>query len=270
MQNTAAPIVKDRGKAVLFVIMALAFVLVILYWMAIDAFQLKGLPAYFMQLGLYLAFFLLAGWGLRQERIRLPVDGRRVLAALAWSLVGWLVFVLVIQLLGLVRLPEAFAALQNTPAWKIGAQILSTWVFVGLGEEVLFRGYFLPAFRRHFTSGTDRRRTVAAVLLASAFFSLWHLPIRMTWLLAGELDWVTLLVSLLVLFVLGAGYAWLFIRSDNILLVGLVHGLMDYPLVGKDTQLAPIILVVAIICVEITLLIQRKNVKSRKVEQEKK
>lgn len=69
-----------------------------------------------------------------------------------------MVFVLLIQLFGLAQLSEEFLALQKIPAWKIGMQLLSTWLFVGLGEEVLFRGYFLKAFWRHFTIETDRRR----------------------------------------------------------------------------------------------------------------
>jgi membrane protease YdiL (CAAX protease family) len=258
----STPIEKNRGKAVLIIIMALTFVLVVIFWMTIQLYQLKGLPLYFMQLGLYLIFYLLAWWGLKQERITLPVNARLVLEALAWSLVGWLFFVLLIQLLGLARLPEEFQALKNTPAWKTGAQILSNWFFVGMGEEVLFRGYFLKAFWRHFIIGTDRRRTVVAFLLVSAFFSLWHLPSRITWLISGELDLVMLLVSLLTLFLLGLGYAYLFVRSDNILLTGLVHGLLDFPLVGKNSQMTPIILVVAMSCVEIARLTRRKKVKA--------
>ena len=200
---------------------------------------------------------------MRQERISLPVTKRLIVQALAWSLAGWIVFVLLIQLIGLAKLSEAFLALQNIPAWKIGAQMLSTWVFVGLGEEVLFRGYFLKAFWRHFTSETDRRRMVKAVLLSSAFFSVWHLPVRIVQVIAGELDWVTLLISLLVLFLMGLGFSYLFIRSGNIILTGLVHGLVDYPLVGKDTQLSFIILLAAIGCVEIARWAARKKLEGR-------
>ena len=262
MENTSTPIEKDRGKAVLVLIMVLTLVLVTLYWAAIQVFQLEGLTLYFMQLGLYLIYFLLACWGLKQEQISLPINTRRILEALAWTLVGWLLFLLLIHLLGAVRLPEELQALKNTPAWKIGAKILSTWFFVGMGEEVLFRGYFLKAFRRHFTRGTDRRRTVAAVLLVSAFFSLWHLPIRISWLISGELDLALLLVSHLVLFLLGIGYAYLYIRSDNILLTGLVHGVSNYPLVGVNSQMSAIILVAAIGCVEITRLISGRKGKA--------
>ncbi len=266
MENTSPPMENNRGKAVLVTIMALAFVAAILFWVAIQLFQPKGLPLYFAQLGLYLIFFLLAWWGLKQERIHLPVNARSILEALAWSLVGWLIFLLVVQLLGMARLPEEFQALKDTPAWKIGANILSTWVFVGLGEELLFRGYFLKAFWRHFTRGTDRRRTVVAILLVSAFFSLWHLPSRIIWLISGEVDGILFLISLLALFLLGLGYAYLFVRSDNILLVGLVHGVSDFSLVGMNSQMAPIILVVAIGCVEIARWINRKKVKALQQE----
>ncbi|MBN2257576.1 MAG: CPBP family intramembrane metalloprotease [Anaerolineaceae bacterium] len=262
MENTSTPTEKNRGKAVVVLIMVLTLVLVTLYWAAIQVFQLEGLTLYFMQLGLYLVYFLLACWGLKQEQISLPINARRILEALAWTLVGWLVFLLFIQLLGAARLPEEFQALKDTPAWKIGAKILSTWFFVGMGEELLFRGYFLKAFRRHFTQGTDRRRTVGAVLLVSAFFSLWHLPIRISWFISGELDLIMLLVSLLVLFVLGLAYAYLFIRSDNILLTGLVHGVSDYPLVGINSQMTAIILAVAIGCVEISRLISGRKAKA--------
>jgi membrane protease YdiL (CAAX protease family) len=205
---------------------------------------------------------LLAWWGLRQEGITFPIDARRMLEALAWTLVGWLFFLLVIQLLGMARLAQEFQVLKNTPAWKIGLQILSTWFFVGFGEELLFRGYLLQAFRRHFTGGIDRRRTVATVLVSSAIFSLWHLPSRMLWLVTGEGDLTLILISLVALFLLGLGYAYLFVRSDNILLVGWVHGISDLPLVGKDTQMAPIILLVAIGCVEIARWKTRKKAKA--------
>jgi membrane protease YdiL (CAAX protease family) len=262
MENASTPINRKQGKATLIIIMALTIVLVLLFWVAIQLFQLNGLPLYFIQLGLYLLLFLLAWWGLTQEQITLPLNARMIFEALAWTLVGWLLFVLLIQLLGLARLPEEFQSLQSIPTWKIGAQILSTWFFVGMGEEVLFRGYFLQAFMRHFTIDIYRRRKVVAILLVSVFFSLWHLPNRMIWLLTGEIDLVLFLISLMVLFLLGLGYAYLFIRSNNILLVGLVHGLSDYPLIGKDSQMAPIILVVAIVCIEITRLITSKKGKA--------
>jgi membrane protease YdiL (CAAX protease family) len=101
------------------------------------------------------------------------------------------------------------------------------------------------------------------VLLCSAFFSLWHLPARVAELLTGGLDWATLLLSLAVLFLLGLGFSFLYLRSGNLLLVGLVHGVMDYPLIGKDTQLNFILLLAAIACVEIAHWAAKKHANSR-------
>ena len=260
MVDTLTSFEKNLGKITLIVIMSLAAILVVVYWWLIQLLQIAGLPLYFMQLGLYLIFYLLAWWGMKQEGTSLSITTRRIMEALIWSLVGWLFFVLLIQVLGMVQLSEEFQSLAATPAWKICAKIFSTWFFVGMGEEVLFRGYFLSAIRRHFTSGTDQRRTVNAVLLSSAFFSLWHLPVQLVWVFTGEADVLTVLISLVVLFLMGLGFAYLFVRSDNIVLVGLVHGLMDFPLVGTNSQVTAIILLVAIGCVEIVRWVARQKV----------
>ncbi len=262
MEIPSTSIDNKQGKTVLIIIMALSCAVVVLFWAAIQCFHLEGLPLYFMQLGLYLLLFLFALLGLKKEQINLSINLRRIWQALAWTLVSWAVFLLVIQLLGMVRVSDAFQVLGSTPAWKIGANILSTWIFVGMGEEVLFRSYFLNAFLRHFTHGTDRRRRVLAMLLVSAFFSLWHLPNRILWLITGEINLLLFLISLLVLFLLGLGYAILYVRSDNILLAGLVHGISDFPLVGMNTQMAPVILLAAIGCVEIQRLVLRKRAKA--------
>jgi len=260
MENTSTLIEKNQGKAILIVIATLTFVMSILFWSAVQLLHLEGLTLYFTQIGLYLLLFLMALWGLKTEQITLPIDTRRILQALGFTLVGWLFFLLAIQILGMTQIREEFLALKNTPAWKIAANILSTWLFVGFGEEVLFRGYFLNAFFQHFTRGTTKRRAVVAAVLISAFFSIWHFPNRILWLITGEIDVVLFLISFLVLFVLGLGYAYLFIRSDNILLAGLVHGVSDFPLVGENTQLnAVLILLVAIGCIEITHLTARKK-----------
>jgi membrane protease YdiL (CAAX protease family) len=262
MVNTSTSLEKNQGKIALFAIMTLTVVLVVVYWWTIQSLEITGLPLYFMQLGLYLTFYLLARWGMKQEGIFLPLNTRRILEAAAWSLMGWLFFVLMLQLLGLAQLSAEFHALMNVPAWKIGAKILSTWFFVGMGEEVLFRGYFLKAFWRHFTGESDRRRTMNAILLSSTFFSLWHLPVRLVWLISGEVDVVTLVISMVVLFLLGLGFSYLFVRSDNILLVGFVHGLMDYSLVGTNSQVTALILLAAIGCVEIARLATREKVRA--------
>lgn len=60
-----------------------------------------------------------------------------------------------------------------------------------------------------------------------------------------------LVLSLGMLFLLGCGFAALFVRTRNILLVGLAHGIMNYPLIGQDTQLSFILLLTVIGATEI-------------------
>lgn len=55
------------------------------------------------------------------------------------------------------------------PLW----QVLPLALFVGLWEEVLFRGFALGRFREGF--GTDQRGTAQAIALSSLFFGLAHL-----------------------------------------------------------------------------------------------
>lgn len=47
---------------------------------------------------------------------------------------------------------------------------------------------------------------VISILLVSAIFSLWHLPVRLTWLVSGQLDGRTLALSLVMLFLSGWGH----------------------------------------------------------------
>ncbi len=250
-----------QNKAIFFTILALTVLLTIAFWAVIQTSHLHGLGVYFLQLGLYALFYLLAWWGLKREGIHLEFGGRKLLVAAGISIIGWLAFVGILFLLGATQMLAEFSALGQTPTWKVLAQIVSTWLFVGLGEEILFRGYFFKAVENHFTIEGSRRRTLKASLLSSVLFSLWHLPVRLVEVLNGGSDWLTLLLSLVVLFMLGLGFTYLYLRSDNIWLTGLVHGLNDYPLVGKNSQLSFIILLVAIGCVEGARWLNKRRIK---------
>ncbi|MHB8087412.1 MAG: hypothetical protein CVT47_01420 [Thermoplasmata archaeon HGW-Thermoplasmata-2] len=249
----------NHNKSVTPVIIVFTLLLPILFFAAVKVFNLGGLPLYFEQLGLYAFFFVLAFWGIKQSQISLPFSGRKVLAALAITLASWLIFVAIITGTGIIRLADEVTALRSVEAWKVWAQIVSTWFFVGIGEEVLFRGYFLKKLMAFYEGKNAKNATLLAVIVSSAFFSVWHLPVRIVSLFNGEMGIGLILISLVMLFLLGAGFAWLFIRSGNILLVGIVHGVMDYPLIGKNSQLSFIILITAISLVELFRLVDRSK-----------
>ena len=226
---------QDRSRAVLIIIMIASFVLPIPYLAIIQGLQLSGLPVYMLQLGLYLVLALLAVWGLRSYQIALPVSKGRLLKAVAWAVVSWAVYASLIGGLGMADVWGELRTLASTPAVVLLARIFMSWLVVGMVEELLFRGTLLPAFHRYLSWGRGNWRIAVAILLSSAFFSIWHLPIRFTWLMSGEIGPALLLLSLLVVFLEGLAFAYLYVRTNNLLLVGLVHGLVDLPLVGAST-----------------------------------
>jgi membrane protease YdiL (CAAX protease family) len=234
------------SKRITVMIYSLTILFPILFFITIKVFNLSGLPLYFAQIGLYALFFVLAFWGIKQSQISLSLSGQKVVAALSITLACWLIYALIISGTGIIRLADEVTALRSVEAWKVWAQIVSTWLFVGIGEEVLFRGYFLKKLLALYENKNAKRAMLLAVVVSSALFSVWHLPVRIFSLINGEMGIGLILISLVMLFLLGAGFAWLFIRSGSILLVGLIHGVMDYPLIGKDSQLSFFILIAAI------------------------
>jgi len=259
MDTVLEPDEKRPAKKVQIIILVLTITLPILFFSAIRLLSLSGLPVYFMQLALYLVFFLLAFWGLKRESIALPVKAQMLLDAIVFLTLGWLLYALFLSVSGMANLPDEIQTLRSMPAWKIGAQILSAWFFVGMAEELLFRGYVLAIIQRTFSKWKGRRATVVAVLITSLFFSLWHIPVRIFEMAAGETTIAMIMLSMLVIFCYGLGFAYLFIRTRNIILVGLVHGVMNFPLIGSDTQLSVLILFAVIGCVEIFRLLKPKK-----------
>jgi membrane protease YdiL (CAAX protease family) len=85
----------------------------------------------------------------------------------------------------------------------------------------------VQAVSRLLASRSKHHVVLKAVLLSSTVFSLWHLPVRIISLVKHQLDWGMLLISLVMLFLLGVGFSILFIRSQNIFLVGAGSCLMD-------------------------------------------
>ncbi len=169
--ESSFPTAEQKSRnIVLAVITILAFTLTLLFWLAINKFHLQSWPLYFAQLGFYFVFALLAWWGISSERFALKFNLSLILSGLAIALCSWLIFVAVIQFFGLAVVPQELALLRNSPLWKIGSQLLSIWIFVGIGEELLFRGYMLNALKRLLALRSSQRITLKAVLLSSAVF----------------------------------------------------------------------------------------------------
>ncbi|MEL7646809.1 MAG: CPBP family intramembrane glutamic endopeptidase [Sedimentibacter sp.] len=84
-------------------------------------------------------------------------------------------------------------------------------LFVGTGEEILFRGYFLERF--YFLCGSK----AWSVILSSATFGLWHFP--------GGQDFMQVILTAL----LGAyyGFSYYRVKDCSVMSLAMAHGLYD-------------------------------------------
>lgn len=134
--------------------------------------------------------------------------GRQVLTGFAIFALT-ITFIIVPLLLGADR-AEVLSFKPRSP-WVLIYYAIHGFIFVGFGEELVWRGYFLGRFRDITGSGAW------AVVISSLLFGLWHFPngqnIAQVFVTAG----------------LGAVYALarLRLRDCSTLATGLAHGLHD-------------------------------------------
>jgi membrane protease YdiL (CAAX protease family) len=254
---------EKQGKKVFYIIAGLSLLIVILYWIIRSLISLNEILLVLTQIALYLILYLLAIWGMKKEKITLPVNARILFEAIGWIIIIWLLYALFIYISGLANIANDIQLLGSTAVGRILRKILLTWFFVGVGEELLFRGYFLSSIYRNYKNGTSLRRMVIAIVFTSFIFSIWHLPDRIVQIISGQMPVVMLIPSLLTVFLIGLGYAYLFVRTNNIILVGLLHGIADFPLIGLNlTSSMPTsipLLIIAISCIELYRLIKSKK-----------
>jgi len=174
----------------------------------------------------------LAWWALSREKLPLAAIGwtlPRFLQAVVGILVGWALWGAVLMGLRLLR-PEA--------QWHIGItsprSIITYWLFVGLGEEMIFRGYIFIWLARFFQA-RGKHGVVWGMILSSLLFALAHIPQRILVLQMAPWD-RAMLLSLGMVFLLGLYQAWIFYRSGNIFWAGFVHGGGDAPLLSFGAQ----------------------------------
>jgi membrane protease YdiL (CAAX protease family) len=269
MSASSNPAGKRQSKAVLVIVLIASFIFVVLPISIVLILKPGEVLTTTLEFVTYSIIFLVTFWGLRKDKIALEVNGQNILGALAFLGIGWFFYVCVLHISGMAKLPDELKYLSGIPAWQIGLLILRLWFFVGLAEELLFRGYFLGSIPRFLTGINTTWRTGVAVIITSIIFSLWHLPQRIYQVISGQMSLELFALSFGIIFCLGVGFAYLFIRSRNIILVGLVHGVMDFPLIGLKTQLNFIILVAVIVCVEIYRWVGPKRLKeTRPMENE--
>lgn len=181
-------------------------------------------------------------FALRASKITLDSIGWTLPAvgqALMWTAVAWFLWGAVLGILMLVR-----------PGYTVGItsprSILVYYLFVGVPEELLFRGYFFTWLHRFFQGKVVKGwATLWAAIVSSLLFALFHIPQR---LLVARMTWsIGLLTNLVGVFAIGLFSCWIFFRSKNIWWVGLYHGGNDAPLLslGQGDSLTAIGVAVA-------------------------
>lgn len=96
-------------------------------------------------------------------------------------------------------------------AWILIYQIIKNIIFIGIGEELIWRGYILNEFKSLIKS------PVTAVIISSILFGLWHYSASHN------------LMQVLMTSILGGIYGFAIIKLKNCttLSVGLAHGFHD-------------------------------------------
>jgi uncharacterized protein len=158
---------------------------------------------------------ILAVWALKQDRVFLEDIGLRfnkagealALMAAAWVIIG------------------ALSYLDGKQPIFIPLFVVKNWLFVGMGEELLFRGYLLNRLAKDFRRSLSLAPVMAAIILSSIIFAAAHIPIR----LFERYPLPDLLNYLVMVFFFGLFFCYVFLRTRNIILTGLIHGSINTP-----------------------------------------
>ncbi|WP_255150286.1 CPBP family intramembrane glutamic endopeptidase [Halorarius halobius] len=124
---------------------------------------------------------------------------------------------------------EPFVLLSALPreysAGEVAVTAVYYWLFVGVAEELAFRGYLQNKLTALLDGWGDPLRTALAVVTAAVAFSLLHAP---TILLVDRASLGGLVGGLLVTGLSGVAFGAIYVLTRNLLLVALLHGIGDF------------------------------------------
>ncbi|WP_295095027.1 CPBP family intramembrane glutamic endopeptidase [Ruminococcus sp.] len=107
-----------------------------------------------------------------------------------------------------------------TLSGDFGAKEIIIYSFVGITEEMVFRGWLLNAM-----VGKERRNQWKAILLSSLMFAAIHIP---TWTIHGELAGAFLHFGFVQIIILSIIFSVTFLKSRNILVPVALHMIFDF------------------------------------------
>jgi membrane protease YdiL (CAAX protease family) len=257
-----APNPKPLWKTFIPLIAALFLLTVVLICFIWPPSQGNGVALY---LETIISNILLGGmvfWAIKRDRIsreQLGFSYGKLREALIMFIIAWVVILAIAILIILTAAENKNVASYFNSPWDI----LEQWLFVGMAEELFFRGYVLTRLLHSFRHLTKSRGICAAVVCSSVLFAVWHIPNFLYRQSHGTLDpgIGVLLLSLGYVFICGLLFSYIFLRTRNIIFCGLFHGSGNAPLVTNMTGdwklIIPSLVFIAVI--ETAQLIKRRR-----------
>ena len=249
------PFVKSRRVFIMVVIGVYAIPAVIFTLNALTAFDTSLAWKYFSVAVAGSSFFCLAMWGLRKERIPLKAIGLTlsgIREAVLLTVGGWAIVVLV-NIFGKIIDHGNVAELLD----KSVLYVLLYWIFVGVAEEILFRGYILTRLMKTWAARNNVLGKTLAVVVASFLFATAHIPQRVYQVASGDMTLAEVFGSVVLLSIVGIAFSYLFLRTKSIILVGLIHGAVIVPLVGFGEDAFLPVIILATLYIELFLFLRR-------------
>ncbi len=136
--------------------------------------------------------------------------------------------------------------LENKTTLYIGS-IICQLFFVAVLEEILFRGFLFQQV--YLKLKTSKYRLTWALIISQTLFALWHIPVR----IYEKNSLIDIIFGVFFLLIIGIFFAFLYIRTKNLFIVMIFHGLWNEKITfinsGQSVDYFPIILVLSIILV---------------------
>lgn len=250
-------IVWMNGSAVLFGVILLIYLIpFVLFRWIVPLVAENDLARYLLTIFFALLWEGLAWWALKRDAIVPETIGltfSKIPQTLIVLAVGWAVWA---GIWALLVLPQVRASGQDVSLF-IGApaDILQQWLFVGVAEELLFRGYLLTRLQCVFSRFAQKWSVWLAVLASGLIFATAHVPVKLS-AFGEQRAWFVILPDLMEIFLIGLFFAYFFLRTRNVVLTGLIHGGWNAPLLGKQDVLR---LVIFALVVEIWRLFEKRG-----------
>ena len=231
--------IKRPNNNILFAAIVAAFLLpLVLFWFK-SFFPHNDIYNYLFTIVGSLILFAIAFWAIRNDTVSLEEIGwttKHLLQAVWLLFIGWIIFSAIAINFNYVFV---YPLGDNLQASLLA--IVQQWFFVGLAEELLIRGYILTKVIKVFSPKSRFWANIVGLISSSFLFAIFHIPQR---IFSRGMNLVSYeyLQDVIMLFITGILLGFVFLRTRNVILVGLIHGGLNVPLLGENGDFGPMIL----------------------------